>query len=81
MIVTLTTSDLPGGADLSSKSLNVTLPRVAGTFAEGILQMLAAPEEPGAARRVSAVTVRIVRCEVIGEVTVPLPDPYQPRPG
>lgn len=74
LVVSLAAEDIPGGADRSAASLQATLPRTAGQFAEGILAMLAAPQEPGAARRVSAVTVRIVRTVVVAEVTVPLPD-------
>jgi hypothetical protein len=71
LVVTLTTGDIPGGDKITSASLQAVLPQAAGQFTEGILQLLAAPQEPGTPRRVSAVTVRIVRLEV---VTVPLPD-------
>jgi len=61
-----------GGENITRQGLATALPQVAGPFTEGILAMLATPPGPGTPRKVSAVTIRVVRVTVFGEVTVPV---------
>lgn len=70
LVISLPASELPVAA--SDAALKVKLPENAAGIADAILAMLGQAPEPGEARTVHTVHVRLVRVEVIAETTLAL---------
>lgn len=75
LTVTLDVAELPFLA--SDRSLAARLPRSAAGIGAGILDMLSERPEPGEARPVRIVRVRLVKTSVVAESLLELPDTRQ----
>jgi hypothetical protein len=75
LVITLNTDELPVAA--SDSSLRGKLPGSALGIADGIMDMIGQPPEPGEPRAIRVVRVRLVRAEVVAETILELPDARQ----
>lgn len=70
LVITLPASEIPGAA--TDASLKARLPENAAGIADAILAMIGQAPEPGEAKPVHTVHVRLVRVEVIAETSMML---------
>lgn len=70
LVISLPADELPVAA--TDASLKVKLPENAAGIADGVLAMLGQAPEPGEAKTVHTVHVRLVRVQVIAETTLAL---------
>ncbi|HLM90228.1 MAG TPA: hypothetical protein VK284_14630 [Streptosporangiaceae bacterium] len=76
LTITLDAAELPGVTP-SDASMRAKLPEAAGGIASGILAMIGAPPEPGEAKTVRVVHVRLARSVTVAETTVMLAEPVE----
>jgi hypothetical protein len=72
LLITIDAAELPGKA--TARSLAARLPRSAHDIAEEVVRLLDAPKPAGVPVTVRAVTVKLVRTQVIAAETLMLAD-------
>lgn len=70
LTITLDAGELPIIA--TDRSLQASLPESASGIADGILAMIGQPPQPGEAKTIRVVTVRLVRTVTVAETTLAL---------
>lgn len=68
LCITLDADELPLAA--TDASLRAKLPESAGSICDGVLGMLGEPPQPGEAKRIRVVHVRMTRVQVVAETTL-----------
>ena len=75
LTITLDTDELPVVVtDAGMAALRANLPGTAPGIADGVLDMITSPPEPGEPRAIRVVRVRLTRREIVAETILELPD-------